>query len=170
MNRKIGLDFLLCNASQRPASAYLACVRLVLHAFCGLLPRRLETDSDINALAALIQILPSYGERAVLWADLCMRCALCARQDLTEKLAQEFLMPALHLISREDSAYLTRVLIQVAPALYRAQPATCLEEIAGLDVDSRDVALRHIVRFLLARRVPSDPVEPTPNSSAQTTY
>jgi hypothetical protein len=148
-------------AAQRPAAAYVACIGLAIRALCGLVPKKLETDSDLQALSALIDILPSYGERAVLWADMCMRCSLAGRVDLTERLVKEFLEPALNHIPEGDRAYRTRVLVQVAPALFRVHQATCLEMLAVLDPDDRDLALRGIARFMLQSRVPSDPVEAT---------
>ncbi len=157
-------------AAHRPAAAYVGCVALVIRAFCGLLPRKLETDVDIKALSALIDILPAYGERAVLWADLCMRCSLAGRSDLAERLAKEFLIPALKHVPEADSAYRVRVVIQTAPALYRIQPVTCLATLDTLEADDRDSALRGIVRFLLYARVPLDPIEAPDGPDSEVTW
>jgi hypothetical protein len=148
-------------AAHRPAAAYVACIGLVIRALCGLLPKKLETDTDLKALSALIDILPAYGERAVLWADLCMRCSLVGRVDLTERLVKEFVQPALNNVPVGDRAYRARVLVRVAPALFRVLPTTCLEMLNSLEVDDRDSALRGIARFMLYSRAPSDPVEAT---------
>jgi hypothetical protein len=146
-------------AAHRPAAAYVACIGLVIRALCGLLSKKLETETDLKALSALIDILPAYGERAVLWADLCMRCSLAGRLDLTERLVKEYMQPALKHVPEGDRAYRARVLVQVAPALFRVQPTTCLEMLADLDSDDGDSALRGIARFMLYSRVPSDPVD-----------
>jgi len=154
-------------AAYRPASAYVLCVRLVIRGLCGLLPRRLETDADLRALAALIDIVPSYGERAVLWADVCMRASIAGRMDLTERLAQEYLQPTFGHVSLGDVAYRSVVLVQIAPALYRAQPTTCLQALESLSQDDRDLAVREIIRFLLSGRVPSDPADKTAPSTSE---
>jgi hypothetical protein len=141
----------------RPAAAYVACIRLVIRAFSGLLPRRVETDTDVKMLAALIDVLPSYGERAILWSDVCMRASLMGRQDRAERIAADFLKPILESIPASDASYRASVLIQASPALYRVNPTTCLERLDTLDIDHRDIALREITRFLLRARVPTDP-------------
>ena len=157
-------------AAHRPATAYVGCVGLVIRALSGLLPRKLETNVDIKALSALIDILPAYGERAVLWADLCMRCSLVGRADLTERLVREFLQPAIANIPIADRAYYARVLVKVSPALYRVQPTTCVELLSGLDSDDRDLALRYIVRFLLYSHVPMDPSESADNIATEVSW
>jgi hypothetical protein len=89
--------------AHRPANAYVACIRLVIRAFSGLFKKKVETDADIDALAVLIGNLPSYGERALLWADACMRATLNGRQDLAERLANAFLKPSIDGIPAVDT-------------------------------------------------------------------
>jgi hypothetical protein len=157
-------------SAPKPASTFLACIHLVLRAFCGLLPRRLETESDLQALAALIEIIPAYGERALLWADVSMRASIAERTDLTERLVKTYLLPAFSHVPREDRSYRAGVLIQIAPALYRAQPTNCVEELDRLEQADRDVAVRDIIRFILSNHVPSDPVDRSERSAAEINY
>ncbi len=157
-------------AAHRSAYTYVACVRLAIRVACGLLPRRLETESDLSALATLIELVPSYGERAILWADLCMRAGLLGRVDLTERLVEDKLLPCFEGISIEDRAYRARVLIQIAPATYRVQPTRTLNEIESLEPNYRDYAIRQIIRFLLTDRVPSDPIDRTSDLSVETNF
>jgi hypothetical protein len=157
-------------AARRPASAYTACIQLASRAFCGLLPRRLESDADTAAIAALIEILPSYGERSMLWADLCMRAALLDRLDLANGLVSKYLAPAFANLSAEDASYRTRVLVYIAPALYKSQPASCLEQLYQLDSDSRDIALRRIIGFLLSGDIPSDGTGESRLEATKTNY
>jgi hypothetical protein len=157
-------------SAPKPAATFVACIHLVVRAFCGLLPRRLETEADVNAMSALIDVIPAHGERAVLWADVCMRAAIAGRSDLTERLVKLYLLPAFNLVPPEDESYRAGVMIQIAPAVYRAQPTTCLEELDKLDKDDRDVALREIIRFLLCSRVPSDPVDSSGRNAAEVSH
>lgn len=157
-------------SAPRPASAFVACVRLVVRALCGLLPRRLETETDLQAIAALIDVIPAHGERAALWADLCMRAAISGRSDLAERLVKQHCLPAFQHIPAADNAYRAAVLIQIAPAVYRAQPATCIELLEALDPEDRDVALREVIRFVLFDRVPFDPLDRSTNTFAEVTY
>lgn len=157
-------------SAPKPASAFVACIRLVIRAICGLLPRRLETEADLTSIAALIDIIPAYGERAILWADLCIRATVLGRSDLADRLVRDFCLPAFAHIPREDAAYRAAVLIQIAPAVYRSQPATCLEALEKLSPEDRDLALMDIIRFTLFNRAPSDPVEQTGRYRVEVTH
>jgi hypothetical protein len=157
-------------SAPQSASTFVACIHLVARAFCGLLHRRLENDADLRAMAALIDVIPAHGERAVLWADVCMRAAIAGRTDLTEQLVKKYLLPAFSHVPHVDASYRAGVLIQIAPALHRAQPTRCHEELSKLNADDRDVALREIIRFLLSNRVPSDPVEGSARTAAEISY
>lgn len=123
------------------------------------MPRHLDTDSDTQALVALVDILPSFGERAALWADVAMRAHLVGRSELANKLTNDYLYPAFSKVSPEDNSYRATVLMRIAPALYKSQPAECLREIQTLDADDQDASLLQIIRFLLFNRVPTDPIE-----------
>jgi hypothetical protein len=157
-------------AGEPGASTFIQSVRILIRAFCGLLPRRLEKDADRNALVALIEVLPSDGERAVLWADLCMRAFLAGRPDMAELLTKERLQPAFSRVSSDDRSYRASVLIRVSPAFYKAAPATFLEVLETVTPDDRDAALLQTIRFLLRQRVPSDPVDSEFKSTTQTSY
>jgi hypothetical protein len=149
---------------------YIASLRLLIRLFCGLLPRHLESDADIKALSAMIDVLPSCGERAALWSDLSMRASLIRRTDVCDKVVEQYVAPALAQIPKADAAYRSAVLIRVSPALYESQRTTCMESLAALDPDDRDLALYQIIRFLLTRRVPLDPVDAGALANVETTY
>ncbi len=152
------------------ASTYIACIRLLICIYSGLLPRKIDQPADVQAFASLIDILPSYGERAALWADLSMRALLAGRADISSSITNTHLYPAFCKISKEDSAYRAGVLIRISPALYKAQPASCLEELQSLGLDDRDAALLQIIRFLLWNRVPTDPIENGLHTIGATSY
>jgi hypothetical protein len=157
-------------AAQPGASTYIACLRILIRTFSGLLPRQIDNQADLQALVALIDILPSYGERAALWADLAMRTILAGRSELATKITNSYLCPSFGKIPKEDSSYRSAVLIRIAPALYKAQPTSCLEEIEKLPSDHRDAALLQVARFLLWKRMPSDPVEHGSKTASETTH
>jgi hypothetical protein len=55
------------------AYGFIASVRLAVAALAGLLPRQFDNKEDVNRLETLISQVPSFGERALLWADVAMR-------------------------------------------------------------------------------------------------
>jgi len=99
-----------------------------------------------------------------------MRAALVGRPDLTERLVGEKLLPSFAAVSTDDVAYRARLLVQIAPAMYRVQPTSSLKEIETLDPNYRDYAIRQIIRFLLTARVPSDPVDRNAEISVETNF
>ena len=156
--------------SHQSASIYVGCVQLVIRAFAGLLPRNLEADSDIAALAALIDILPSYGGRSTLWAEVCLRASLAGRAELAERLAESYLRPAFSHICADDRAHRANTLVRIAPAFYKTQPAVCFEELDRLYGDDRDLALRQIIRCVLLMKAPSDPVDGSAIGAVETSF
>jgi DNA-binding transcriptional ArsR family regulator len=156
--------------SHQAASIYIGCVQLVIRAFSGLLPRNLESDSDVAALAALIEVLPSYGERSTLWAEVCLRAALVGRAELAERMAESYMRPAFSHICTDDKAYRANILVRIAPAFYRTQAALCFEELAKLHGDDRDLALRQIIRCVLLMKVPSDPIDRSAIGAVETSF
>lgn len=146
-----------CNiVALKSASAYLRCVELAIRAFAGLLPRHIEKESDIGTLAALIDVIPSYGERARLWSDVCTRACIAQRSELAEQLAQAYLQQVFSHLDKSDLAYWKGVLLHIAPGLYRTQPTACLALLDELDDNNKDMALWHICTSLIWGRVPFD--------------
>jgi hypothetical protein len=157
-------------AAPQGAATYISCLRLLIRAFCGMLPGRREGENDLKSIAALIEILPSYGERSVLWADLCMRAVVAGRTEVAERICEDYLLPSFNKIPKEDASYRDSTLIRIAPALYRSQPTICLEELESLTPDDRDLALLSTIRFLLRHKVPTDPYDSGTLSGVVMTY
>ena len=155
-------------AAYAPAAAYVSCLRLATRAFSGLLPRNLNTEEDLSKIEQLIDALPSYGMRATVWADLAMRCAHVGH--LCEEISQKHIWPCLDLIPEKDKAYGNRVLVSVAPALYKAHAETCLEALNVLPLPYKDIAYRNIVEFLMRQQPPSDPEDSIPKQGYDITY
>ncbi len=156
--------------SHQSASIYIGCVQLVIRAFAGILPRNLASDSDIEALAALIDVLPSYGEKSALWAEVCLRAILAGNAELAERLSERYMRPAFSHICIDDKAYRDNVLVRIAPAFYRTQPAVCFEELGTLHGDDRDLALRQIIRCVLLMKSPSDPIDASAIEAVETNF
>jgi len=157
-------------AAPQGATTLILCIRLLIRSFCGLIPKRREAEGDIAVIASLVELLQSYGERAHLWADLCMRASVVGRSDIADNACIKYLQPSYAMIPKEDVSYRAGVLIGIGPALYKSQPAMCLEEFDTLSPDDRDWALFQTIKFLLRRRVPSDPYESSFAPIAEVTY
>jgi len=148
--------------SKAPAAAYLACLRLAIRAYSGLLPENINTDEDLMRLATLIERIPSNGERAGLWADLALYCFINKHLDECKRIIAEHVKPLIQDISRGDARYKHQVVIETAPALYCAHEVTAIEMISELPNYLRDEAYNRICDFLFRKQLPSEPYDAFP--------
>ena len=140
------------------AWTYIACLRLAIRAYSGLLAKDLATEEDIESLAELINGVPSSGERAGLWAELALRCYANEQLSDCKRIVAEHVRLLLQNIP-EDIRYRMQVIIKTAPALYCAHKVTALELISELPSPQRDEAYAEICEFILRKKPFSDPYE-----------
>lgn len=145
-------------------------VKLVIRSFAGLLPQRVEEPSDLRRIEAIIDSIPSTGEQAKLWADLSLRFHACGRRDNQRKIVIERVKPLLSLASLCDQAYLTHLLVSLAPALYCAHGHTALDEIAKLPAYYRDEAWLGVCEYIFRKCPPYEPYEESTDSCYDVTY
>jgi len=177
-SKELARDFLNRNERYREeivldaglaADAYGGAVRLAIRAFRGLLPRNLVTEQDLEILGRLIDLVPSSGERAVLWADIALSFHVHGQTESCKKIVNEHVKPLWQDVPDTDRAYKNRLLAGVAPALYCANPVIAPEIIRQLPIDARDRAYRGISRFILTKALPFDPYDAT-GDEYDTTY
>jgi hypothetical protein len=142
------------------AWTYQTCLRMAVRAFAGLLPHRVDLESDYARLQDLIEHLPSSGERAMIWAELAQRCFIARRSDDGRRIVTEHVKPLLYAIPDTDESYRVDITVSVAPALYMAHASTAKELIRNLPQPHRDNAFSGIAEFILRKQPLSDPYEP----------
>ncbi len=150
--------------------AYLSAVRLAIGAFKGLLPRKLDSQVDIQALTDLVDQVPANAERAVLWARVALHFHSHRRSDDCQEIVSQRLKPLLEAISDKDGRARTEATVLSAPALYVAHRATALEIIGKLPGVNRDEAYRQIHLYLLRKQIPSEPYETPPGQGFDVTH
>ena len=144
-------------SSSGAAETYIRCLCLAIRAYAGLLPNGIATQYDLERLDRLIDRLPSYGDRAILWADLALRCYSYKKSDECEQIVIEHVRPLIEDISSDNFARKIDVIILTAPALYHAHPKTALELISKLPRKKRDAAYTRIASFILDKVSITDP-------------
>ncbi len=152
------------------AESYLTGLFLVARAYAGLLPRGVARDEDLVRFAALIDRVPSRGERANVWSEVALRCHLAGRADACRRVVDEHVRPLLRNLPEGNPAYRVRVLVAVAPALYLAHKSTAFEQLAELPVAERDEAYRRIAQMILRKRSPNDPHSDAPGRAYDVDY
>ncbi len=128
---------------------YSAYVRLTIRAFAGLLPLRFEDDGCTQALAKVIDIIPSRSERARLWAEVACRAYLVDRKDICEKIVAKHVRPLLTLIPDDNPSIRWDTYVSVAPALFVAHQTTALDILSKLPEMVREEAVYETCTFIL---------------------
>jgi hypothetical protein len=154
--------------AEKPALVFIACLKLAIRAFGGLLPKNINTSADIERLSRLIDFIPSKVERAGLWADIALLCFAHNRSEDGSRIVSCHLKPLLSDIP--DDKDKDQVLISSAAALYYAHRQTALEMIRRLPPTQQDEALSEICDFILRKSLPSDPYDTMFNEGYRINY
>jgi hypothetical protein len=144
---------------EKSALAYIACVRLAVRAFGGLLYRDIDVSDEFSVLAQLIDRIPANGERAGVWSEVALRCQIANRTDYCKRIVSEHVKPLVSSISTDDAGYRSQVIVAVAPALYSAHKSSALEMISSLPDSVRDDGYKAVCDFILRKRPSYDPYE-----------
>jgi len=143
--------------TEKPTLSYIACLKLAIRAFAGLLPRDINTSKDMERLTRLINHIPSKVEKAGLWGDIAIVCFMNNHSDMGRGIVSNHLKPNIIGICDYDDKY--QVITKTAPALYFAHKQTAFEMIQQMPKCKHDEALNKICDFILKKGLPSDPYE-----------
>lgn len=141
------------------ALTYICCTKLAIRALAGLFPGNRDTGDDILDIARIIDKLPSYGERAKLWAELSLRFWLSNRKGEFSEIVKKRLKPAFDNIPITERYYRSVILRQIAPAFYLDNSASALDMLRTLSRQDRDSSLTEAASFIIYQTVPSDPYD-----------
>ena len=150
--------------------AYSICLQLAIRAFTGLVPKRCHIRGDLERLALLIGYIPSVGHRAVLWAELAIRCAAHGDDQLCSEIVSERVRPILSALPETDIENSTFIASRCAPALYAANPAVAMGIVERFELPYRDGAYHSIIRYLFRSESPYEVEDYAPGSGYETEY
>lgn len=156
--------------SEAMAQAYMMLCKLAIRAYPGLFKRNLDNEDDFSALSRLINNVPSFGERAVLWAELSIRCNIYGRIERSREIVNRHVLRNYLNINGQDVVYKENVLVRIAPALYCSNAETALERVSTLSKRNKDEALSNISDFLLRKQPISDPYDLPPKKGYHINY
>lgn len=143
--------------AEKPTLVYIACLKLAIRAFAGLLPRDINTSEDMERLTRLISYIPSNVEKAGLWGDIAIICFMNNHSDIGKGIVSNYLKLNIIDICDDDDKY--QVITKTSPALYFAHKQTAIEMIQQMPKCKHDEALNKICDFILKKELPSDPYE-----------
>jgi hypothetical protein len=150
--------------------AYVGCVALVVRAYAGLLEQDLQTEDDLARLGRIIDVLPGWGERAALWADIAVRCFLRGREPLGRDIVTRHVRRLLDQVSARDAVLRRAAIMEAAPALYLAHAETARALIEPLPLPYRAACYTEIARVLITHSPPDDPHQREAASTRQLSH
>ncbi|MFB3168476.1 hypothetical protein P5G62_015265 [Neobacillus sp. 179-C4.2 HS] len=139
--------------------SYLSVIKLIIRSYSGLLSNDIDSDNDLEHLSKIIDLVPSEGEKALLWNELALKLYQNNRNEKGKVIVIERIKTCLSKISEVDLGYKCHVIIRVAPSLYLAHKSTAFEQLEILPKLEKDSAYNNIVRYILTKKSPMDPYD-----------
>ncbi|PEQ30014.1 hypothetical protein [Bacillus thuringiensis] len=139
--------------------SFIASIRLIIRVFSGLLVRKIDSKQDFYEITNLIEMVPSYGEKAVLWNELAIRFYQNGNSERAKQIVFEHVRPCIDKISDSDLRYKRHVIKKVSPTLYLAHRSTAFELFSQLPIGDRDLTYFTICEFILTKQSPHDPYD-----------
>lgn len=138
----------------RPFSTLLL---LAGRAYAGLTRNKLATDSDVDQLRRIGALVPGLSERARLLGFI---AGYVARQNIEacKHFVQSEIRPLVNAaaLANPGTSQTRRLVIELAPILWLAHPASALDLVRRLDSEAQEDAICNIIGFILEGRFPQD--------------
>lgn len=150
--------------------AYKYSLLLVLRIYKGLVIKEIDTQDDFRRIDRYIDLIPSFGEKALLWNDLALKLYENKKIEKFNEIVRTKIKPALREISSYDKRYKYHVITKVAPALYLSHKITAFDIFNEMEPLDKDIAFRNITNFLLHKKSPYDPIDNPPGEGGNLTY
>lgn len=148
-------------------STYFYMLKIAIKAFSGISKDKTEL---IDQLEIMIDKVASNGEKAMLWSDIALSCYLIGNKNQCESVVLKRIKRYLEEINQSDTSLRGEVIAYIAPALYVSHEATALEIVDALGEEKRDGALDNIVKFLINKKLMSEPYEFDENKAHEIAY
>jgi hypothetical protein len=134
---------------------YVDIVSLSIRIFPDII-KKSDYKFEREKLLKSIEIIPSIGTQCRLISDLALQHHFSDCEKDFNKLVKNKIIPKLEIIS--DSGAYIQTIIYVAPSIYHYERELLKEKIDILQPHQKDSALGEILKYLLSKRLPSDPV------------
>lgn len=149
---------------------YLACLKLAIRAFTGLLKKNIDAPEDLEQLQFAIDKLSSTGERIKAWGDIATGFIINNRIDDAKRIVSEYIRPNMNTLSKSEKTYWSDIVIYIAPVLFSTNQISSFEEIGKLREQQKDEALSGICRFIFKKTLLSDPYDYTSGKGFDVSY
>lgn len=156
--------------SKRTAVLLIRAIQLQIRAFGGLIKKKKNTEQDLIKISSAIKMVPSYGEQAILWSDLALRCYKERDLNLFSDIINSHIRPLIQYIDDEDKEYKENLFIRLTPTLYFDRNVRTIEEIDNLIEVKKDEAYYRIAKFIFTKTTEFDPYDNNGKNEYSITY
>jgi len=156
--------------SNAASQSYLACVRLVLRSFSGLIIRKLDLQREKEILSQLIGLIPSVWNQVAAWSEIAAFYFIRKRSDDCKSIVENKINPLLKRLQLENIGQYRSALVLIAGVLYCSHRNTCFELLESLSYYDRNTAYMRIANFLLTKISPFEPYEGSIHNSFNIDY
>lgn len=143
---------------------YFFLLELAGRALASTLRVGFDVDSATKRFADLVERLSTIAARSQLWSTIAQRAFASGKNDFAKRIVDTYLRPCLATLAASDSGTHNEILVDVAPALYKAHILTGIEAVKTLPRVECNTAITAIVQVLL-RKTPL--LEPYAHNSGE---
>ncbi|ANF95515.1 hypothetical protein [Paenibacillus bovis] len=149
---------------------FISALKLTIRGYSGLINSNNNTEQDIDKIYALIDVIPSCGEKARLYSELAICLFLNSRISEAQEIIQNYVKCNLDAISHEDKRYRYFVINNISVSLYLDHKLSAFEIINQLPRFDRDISYLKICEFIMRKTLPSNPYDEVHGQAYKLTY
>ncbi|MBW6465440.1 MAG: hypothetical protein K0B06_02935 [Brevefilum sp.] len=179
-NRELSHEFLKMTENYRNnilfdtsdnAETYLACVRLCLRSYGGLLYNNNDLENDFLLIKDAIEKIQSRTERIGLLTVLALKLKTNGRENEFFHIVNDEIKPLIRSFPREDYIAWESAFIEALPALYIHHPISALEQIREIkSEEDKDRAYLSICSYILTKSINEPFYDPASSRGNKLSY
>jgi len=136
------------------AETYLACIKLCLRSYSGLLYKHKDLKNDFLQIKDAIEKIQSKTEKIGLYTDLALRFRASGRKNEFSQIVNDVLKTLLRAFPKEDYIAWESAFIEALPALYLDHQISALEQIKEIkSSEDKDRAYLSICSYILTKSI-----------------
>lgn len=136
------------------AETYLACIKLCLRSYGGLLYQHNDLQNDFLKIKDAIEKIQSKTERIGLYTDLALKFRASGRENEFSQIVNDDIKTLLRSFPKEDYMAWESAFIEALPALYLYHPISALEQIKEIkSEEDKDRAYLSICSYIFTKSI-----------------
>jgi len=143
------------------SSSYIHLLQLMIRSYSGLIKMNKDIKKDLQMFSGLIDVIPSQGEKAILWSNIALEYFNNDKIKQAEDIVFEHVLSNVKKIAEEDKRYKDHVISIIAPSVYRTRSSTFFELIEDINYDFKEIAVENACKYIFTKNSPFEPNDRT---------